>query len=133
MVSGGGGQGYGAQHHLQQYSTYIMAVSFMGGGKRSTQTKTTNLSHVTDKLYHIINVLQSTPGHEWDSDSQHQWWQKLNIANVQYYCSLSNISTIRTLSRISLHVYRNHTLVSIYISSGHFVNHGRFKFMDNRM
>jgi uncharacterized surface protein with fasciclin (FAS1) repeats len=30
-----------------------MAVSFIGGGNRSTRRKTTNLSQVIDKLYHI--------------------------------------------------------------------------------
>ena len=31
-----------------------MAASFIGGGNRSTQGKTTDLSQVTDKLYHIM-------------------------------------------------------------------------------
>jgi hypothetical protein len=30
-----------------------MAVSFIGGGNRSTQRKTMDLSQITDKLYHI--------------------------------------------------------------------------------
>ena len=38
---------------LLQYVSYIVAVSFIGGGNRSTR-KTTNLSQVTDKLYHIM-------------------------------------------------------------------------------
>ena len=29
--------GYGASHHFQQYFTYILAVSFIGGGNRSTR------------------------------------------------------------------------------------------------
>ena len=36
--------------------SYIVAVSFIGGGNWSTQ-KTTNLSQVTDKLYHILLYL----------------------------------------------------------------------------
>jgi hypothetical protein len=40
---------------FQQYFSYIMAVSFIGGGNRSTYAeKTTDLSQVTDKLYHIM-------------------------------------------------------------------------------
>jgi hypothetical protein len=33
---------------------YIVAVSCIGGGNRSTRKKTTDLSQVTDKLYHIM-------------------------------------------------------------------------------
>jgi len=31
--------GYGAYHHFQQYFSYIVAVSFIGGGDRSTKRK----------------------------------------------------------------------------------------------
>jgi hypothetical protein len=34
------------------YFSYIVAVSFIGGGNRRKQT--TDLSQVTDKLYHIM-------------------------------------------------------------------------------
>jgi hypothetical protein len=33
---------------------FIAVVSFIGGGNRSTQTKTNDLSQVTDKLHHIL-------------------------------------------------------------------------------
>jgi hypothetical protein len=33
---------------------YIVAVSFISGGNRSTRRKTTDLSQATDKLYHIL-------------------------------------------------------------------------------
>ena len=40
---------------FQQYFSYMVAVSFIGGGNRSTQPeKTTDLSQVTDKLYYIM-------------------------------------------------------------------------------
>jgi len=32
----------------------LYRVSFIGGGNRSTREKTTDLSQVTDKLYHIM-------------------------------------------------------------------------------
>ena len=38
---------------FQQYFSYIMAVSFIGGGNRSTE-KTNDLSQVTDDIYHIM-------------------------------------------------------------------------------
>jgi len=43
---------YGAWHHCQQYFSYYVAVSCIGGGKYPK--KTTNLSQVNDKLYHIM-------------------------------------------------------------------------------
>ena len=40
--------------HFQQYFSYIAAVSFIGGGNQEYPEKTTNLSHVTDNLYHMM-------------------------------------------------------------------------------
>ena len=37
----------------QQYFSYIVEDSFIGRGNRSTWRKTTDLSQVSDKLYHI--------------------------------------------------------------------------------
>jgi hypothetical protein len=37
---------YGVQCHFQKYFSYIVAVEY--------PVKTTNLSHITDKLYHIM-------------------------------------------------------------------------------
>jgi hypothetical protein len=36
------------------YFSYIVAVSFIDGGKAENSEKTTNLPHVTDKLYHLM-------------------------------------------------------------------------------
>ena len=46
--------GCGVKCHFQQYFIYIVQVSFIGGGNRSTQDTTTNLPQVTDKLHHIM-------------------------------------------------------------------------------
>jgi hypothetical protein len=40
--------------NFQQYFSYIMAVSFIGGGNREYPAKTTDLSQVTDKLHHML-------------------------------------------------------------------------------
>jgi len=45
---------YGVQCHFPQYFSYIVTVSFIGGGNREYQEKTTDLPQVTDKLYHIM-------------------------------------------------------------------------------
>jgi hypothetical protein len=34
--------------------SYIVVVSFIGGGNRSTGRKTTDMPEVTDKIYHIM-------------------------------------------------------------------------------
>ena len=39
---------------FKQYFSYIMAVSFIGAGNRSTRRKSTDQSQVTDKLDHIL-------------------------------------------------------------------------------
>jgi hypothetical protein len=44
----------GVEHHFQQYFSYIVPVSFIVGGNRRTRRKTSDLSQVTDKLYHIM-------------------------------------------------------------------------------
>jgi len=45
---------FSALRHFQQYFSYIVAVSFIGGENRSTRKKPTDLPQVTDKLYHIM-------------------------------------------------------------------------------
>jgi hypothetical protein len=45
--------GYDVRRHFQSYFSYIMEISFILGGNWST-LKTTDLSQVTDKLYHIM-------------------------------------------------------------------------------
>jgi hypothetical protein len=51
--------------YFQQYLSYIVAVSFIGGGNQSTRVPVAShwqtLSH---------NVVSSTPCHEWGSNSQ---------------------------------------------------------------
>jgi len=38
--------------NFQQYFSYIVSVSFTGGGNLEYPEKTTDLPEVTDKLYH---------------------------------------------------------------------------------
>jgi hypothetical protein len=45
--------GANAIRPFQQYFSYIVAVSFIGGGNRSIWKKTSILSEVTNILYHI--------------------------------------------------------------------------------
>ena len=45
-------QGMGLLCNFQQYSSYILSVSFTDGGNLEYQEKTTDLPEVTDKLYH---------------------------------------------------------------------------------
>ena len=60
---------YGVERHFQQYFSYIVAFSFIGGGKtgvggennRSVTSHRHTLSH---------NVVSSTPRHERGSNSQ---------------------------------------------------------------
>ena len=40
--------------HFQQYFSYIVVISFIGGGNRSTRTKPPTYRKVIDKLYHIM-------------------------------------------------------------------------------
>jgi len=42
---------YGVERHFQQYFSYIVAVSFIGG-RNEYSWKTTDMFQVTDKLYH---------------------------------------------------------------------------------
>ena len=58
------GQVYGVYRHFQQYYCYILAVSFIGGGNRSTQRKPLSLQSASH------NVESDKPRHERDSNSQ---------------------------------------------------------------
>jgi len=39
IINKGLGGGYGVLHHFQQYFSYIVTVSFIGGGNRTTRRK----------------------------------------------------------------------------------------------
>jgi hypothetical protein len=55
--------GYGVQRHFQQYFSYIMAVSFIGGRNRSARRKPPTCCKSR-------KVVSSTHRHERDSKSQ---------------------------------------------------------------
>ena len=50
---------YGAECHFQQYFSYIVAISFIGGRNRSTQRKPMTYQSHWQTLSH--NVVSSTP------------------------------------------------------------------------
>ena len=52
--------GLGDYRHFQQYFSYIMTVSFIGGGNEYPE-KTTDMWQVTDKLHHKICCIEYTP------------------------------------------------------------------------
>jgi hypothetical protein len=45
---------YGVENHIQQYFSFIVAVSFIGWLNQEYPEKTTDLLQVTDKFYHIM-------------------------------------------------------------------------------
>jgi len=50
---------YCVSQHFQQYSNYILTISFIGGGNRSTQIKPPTATSHWQTLSH--NVVSSTP------------------------------------------------------------------------
>jgi len=59
----------GVQHHFQQYFSYIVALSVIGGGNRRTRRKPPTCRKLRPTL--LRNV--GTPRPDRDSNSQHQW------------------------------------------------------------
>ena len=55
---------YVVQHHFQQYFSYIVAVSFSGGGNRSTRRKPPTFHKSMTKLFTYF--VSSTPRHQRD-------------------------------------------------------------------
>ena len=56
------------KHHFQQYFSYILTVSFIGGGNWSTQGKPQTIRKSLTSLSH--NVVLGAPRHERSSNSQ---------------------------------------------------------------
>jgi len=46
--------GYGVYRHFQQYFSYIVAVSFIGGGNQSTRRKPPTCRKSLTNFYHIM-------------------------------------------------------------------------------
>jgi hypothetical protein len=64
--------------------------------------KTTDLSQVTDKLYHILNVVSSTPRHDRGSNSK-LLWRYVPIGIIHRFSRL-----VTLLFHMWLHVHLNH-------------------------
>jgi hypothetical protein len=79
------------QCHFQQYFSYIMAVSFIGGGNGVTEN-TTDLLHITDKLYHI--TLCTSP------------WSRFELA-ISVMIGTDCIGSIKQIYRTPSTVKRN--------------------------
>ena len=52
---------------------YMVAVSFIGGGNRSTYIKPPTCRKSLTNLYHIMKVVSSLLYHEWGSNSELEW------------------------------------------------------------
>jgi hypothetical protein len=48
------GYGYGAYRHFQQYFSYIVTISFIGGGNQSTRRKQLTCCKSLTNIYHIM-------------------------------------------------------------------------------
>ena len=79
----------GVWRHFQQYFSYIIAVSFIGGGNMRTRRKPPNCRR---SLTNFITKC-CIPRPDRDSNSQHQWW-KAPISLVAV-----NSTTIRSRPR----------------------------------
>ena len=94
-----GGVGYGVKHHFKQHFSYIVAVSFIGGGNWSTQRKTLTCRKSVTHYYHIMlhRVHLSMTGIRTQNFSQRQCQNTMRIVYItlrQY--NLVYVKTVKT-------------------------------------
>jgi hypothetical protein len=88
------GGGYGGLTPLSIIFQYIVAVSFVGGGNRSTRSKTTHLSQVTDKLANIEDNKKNMCLNEHWQQQQNQDIQVLLDISKRLICSCQGCSNV---------------------------------------
>ena len=84
---------------FQQYFSYIMTISFIGGGNQSTQRNPPPATSHWHILLH--NVVSSTPRHELDSHWQCEWigTESIDSCKSKYHAISTTTALVWPLSK----------------------------------